>query len=543
MRNLVRKTISFLSQEKNTRAFKAVAKTFRTFNPTSNGIILVESRHWATCQISLLCFLPAALEHYNSSLVIYDMEPRENLHKLRRAIKNRVSVVRSISHYKTLNIVGQQRISNTHKYIFDQFVSGSVEPRTLESFTYRGVLIGDLVYDTFLRKKNEPTIDFQSESFKFTFLSFLQYCDQLIDYFEKNTVKAVVLSHTTYKYGIPARIALIHDIDVFHVDLNFVGRATALSSNPYFSLLNVSNEVFLESDQDTRKIARDLGRKLLDEALSDRPIENNLSTNVEDHSSSKLSLTKLIGHKPFVLIAIHDFYDACHVYGNNFHSDFYLWLDDIGQLTKNSGYLFLLKPHPSAVSDAGDVLAELSDKYPQFIVISKDISHHDLVEMGLSVCLTVYGSVAHELPKLGVKVINASRNNPHVNFNFSFTPKTLQEYRNILLNIEKFTYEPDLNSLYEYYFLRFVYNLQSWVIPEYKEFLNALGGIREPDREKTFYSFLNLEKKVDLHCLKATVLSFLKSHDLILGRKHFPPNCLSETRNCQCRNIINFMEK
>ena len=68
--------------------------------------------------------------------------------------------------------------------------------------------------------------------------------------------------------------------------------------------------------------------------------------------------------------------------------------------------------------------------------------------------LTVYGSIAHELPLLGVKVINASLDNPHKAFNFSITPNNLSEYTKILNNLTKVKKKnTNTKSIYEFYYM------------------------------------------------------------------------------------------
>ena len=63
------------------------------------------------------------------------------------------------------------------------------------------------------------------------------------------------------------------------------------------------------------------------------------------------------------------------------------------------------------------------------------MSHHQLIDEGIDFVLTVYGTVASELPIHGIKVINASVNNPHFYYNYCINPRSLKEYERILLNL------------------------------------------------------------------------------------------------------------
>ena len=68
--------------------------------------------------------------------------------------------------------------------------------------------------------------------------------------------------------------------------------------------------------------------------------------------------------------------------------------------------------------------------------------------------MTVYGTIAAELANYGIRVINASKNNPHCDYSFSITPKNLTQYENLLLNLnkinKKFIFKS--NDLYSFHF-------------------------------------------------------------------------------------------
>ena len=78
-------------------------------------------------------------------------------------------------------------------------------------------------------------------------------------------------------------------------------------------------------------------------------------------------------------------------------------------------------------------------------------SHHQLIEEGIDVALTCWGSIAHEYPLFNKLVVNSSINNPHINYKFSLNPKNIQVYKNILYNLKKY-----LNSTKKMIFTNFM---------------------------------------------------------------------------------------
>ena len=80
----------------------------------------------------------------------------------------------------------------------------------------------------------------------------------------------------------------------------------------------------------------------------------------------------------------------------------------------------------------------------------------DMKKIGVKFVLTVFGTIASELPPCGIRVINASKNTPHYNYNFSLNPKNLKEYKNLLFNLNNINSEFKFNNkeLFMYQFVK-----------------------------------------------------------------------------------------
>ena len=108
-------------------------------------------------------------------------------------------------------------------------------------------------------------------------------------------------------------------------------------------------------------------------------------------------------------------------------------------------------------------------KNPKFTLLSKETSHFEIINAGIDVVLTVFGTVAMEYSYLGIPVINASCNNPHVAFNFSFTPKDREEYEETLIDLKTFKnkFVIDRNQVEQYYFMAHLHKMKSWTVKDY----------------------------------------------------------------------------
>ena len=72
---------------------------------------------------------------------------------------------------------------------------------------FNQTILGDLFYDTYLKRFYEPTININTDKFKNFFHDFIRLIIYWDDYLNKNNVKAVVGVHAQYSYAIIHRLA------------------------------------------------------------------------------------------------------------------------------------------------------------------------------------------------------------------------------------------------------------------------------------------------------------------------------------------------
>ena len=104
--------------------------------------------------------------------------------------------------------------------------------------------------------------------------------------------------------------------------------------------------------------------------------------------------------------------------------------------------------------------------------------------------MTAYGSVGHELPLLGMNVINADKFNPHCSFDFNFNPQNLKEYTKLLLDLEKkpsrLNYK---NDIYKFYYLHYFYLKDFNLFFKSKEFCDSF--VNSKNYSETIDLFIN----------------------------------------------------
>ena len=128
--------------------------------------------------------------------------------------------------------------------------------------------------------------------------------------------------------------------------------------------------------------------------------------------------------------------------------------------------------------------------------------------------MTCYGTIGHEYSYLGVPVLNASRNNPHINYNFCLHPKNKNEYKKIILNAKKLKLKIKKNEIYEFFFMRYIYNKIGYIVDldkffKYNSYLDLFNN-------KFYEFFLKNFSKEDNNLKIKRFNNFVKSKNYML---------------------------
>lgn len=528
----IQKYLEFFSISPHHIRFRRIISKSKPRKYRGKETLLIENRPYLIDLAGLQYFLPVAMGYYKANCVVYDMKISDKKFFLKDTLKFKFSLLASISKAKYINFTANKSIAIQHKVIVEELMSGKYSKYGFQNFVYKDVLIGDLIYDIYLRKTSSLTLEF-NDALRFHISTILQYFDKISDYFEHHRVKAVVVSHPVYHFAIAARIALKYGADAFLVDATYLTKFTV--SNPYPYVNNFTGlKNHFDSLQTTQKtLARELGQQRLIARLDgDYSDLKYVAPDMKEVGDFKLQLNSK--NTTNLLVALHDFNDSPHRYGNNLYPDFYEWLLDLCELTKKSNVNLLLKPHPWALRNIDIELSRLSKNYDHVVLIPANLRTKNLAKLGIKFVTTMHGHIAHEAPALGLTVINACIHNPHFEYDFSVTPRDLKEYRQIISNIEKFNFKFDMNSLYDYYFEKYIQNFTSWSIPKYSDFLNSMGKIRNFDNLETLSWLLNPENKINMTCRTCAVRNFIISKDLYIQKKHFLDSRSEHGDYCDC---------
>jgi hypothetical protein len=461
--------MSFKSFIHTYRYIKHNKKLFKQ-SGLKKGIILLEIFDHKPSVIPNSYISNSLSKKYKSSIYAYQPTFRTIKQKIFFFLKNILNPLGIINIYKSFgvekfifpkNIISQKE----NNLIFKKIYTKIKKKEDILSITIDHILLGDLIYDDYLRTLNLVTIDLKSEEFKNFLYKSIQLYFFWKKFFEKNDIKSVVISHNVYLLGLLSRLAIGREMPVYTTgmtNIQFLSKKNERKNSHYENY----KKIFKKIDSRLKIKLLNYAKKNLEERFSgkkDIKILLDRHTDRKIYSVKKSNKTILEkNNKIKVLVAAHQFNDAVHAYGNFFFSDFYEWMDFLGKCTYKTNYDWYIKFHPAEFESNLKHINYFKEKYPSFKVLPADVTNTDLIKEKINVVLTVYGSIGYEYPLFNIPVINATNNGAHKSFNFNIYPRNIKHYRSILLNLKKVKpVKIKKEKIYIYYLMRHLmeYNL------------------------------------------------------------------------------------
>ncbi len=347
--------------------------------------------------------------------------------------------------------------------------------------------IGIDIYETYLKYFNRPTADLDNPRL-------IGLVDEAIglliywqDYFDATNVAAVVLDADTYIYqNILAKVAYTRDVPVYLPGLMEIVRAD-MPHPRYVALFDSYRGLFeklspAEKSEGLALAEIQLGRRL----KGDLSVDQYTPRSAYAAPASRSRVLKS-GDKIKILICSHCFYDNPHAYGDSLFVDFYEWLQFLGRTSENTDYDWYIKMHPEPLPGTEEIIRGIIQEFPRITFLPPDTSFRQLVDEGVTVALTVFGSVGHELPALGVQVINAGYN-PRAAYDFNLHPASVEEYESLLLNLDQLQKTTNMDDLYEFYYVHHYYvRADDLFLPSFNRFRSEVD--RGEQATSAFYGY------------------------------------------------------
>lgn len=404
-----------------------------------DGMILTDcfpAPHWVMANSIFLNML--ATKH-NASIASYGSLPRP-------AALDEIYASFGASQHLEVQLAPAQHRKCTE--MFQRVCADIRSPQDLFELTIDGVWLGLDIYESTLRI-GKPTVELHTYHTNSNLFQALAYFVYFTDLMKSGRIKAVALSHDCYvQMGTLMKIAHRHQVQVYFANPFEMMRST--KTHDIYEKFKKYPDYFNALDKASRDSLIDKARLALSKRLGGA-VGVDMSYQTKSAFASE-GLERQTSHsgKLKILVATHCFYDNPHAYSRMTFRDFSQWMVFLGEISQRTDYEWYIKPHRDYLPGTMEILGAFAKKYPKFKVINPETSFHQLRQENVTVALTCYGSVGHELPLLGYRVINATYN-PHSAYAFNTHCTAVEDYADVLMHLNEPAPEPDLNSLYEFY--------------------------------------------------------------------------------------------
>lgn len=506
-----------------------MAHNRRVFNRPAKGrqrVVLVELSTMQSAHIAYSYLANALAEEHQAKIEAYKPGVTDNWRRKlffniqKTANRNEWGVYRS---FGTGNIFA---ISPTAAHrakaltIYTDIIGRLRTKVDVEALTIDGVWIGDLIYDTYLMGFRRPTIDTTAEEFRAFLRESLEVFVFWQEYFNTHDVRAVNVSHCVYTLAIPLRIAIQRGIEAYQANVTHVYRMRPDNLFAYNDFVYFP-ERFVLLPPAVQEAGLDEAKRRIEKRFAGVVgVDMSYSTKSAYGGSRHARLIRESSRKK-ILIATHCFFDSPHSYGNNIFPDFYEWLDFLGQMTEVTDYDWYIKTHPDYLPGTKEIIDGFISRYPKFTLLPSNASHHQLIAEGIDCALTSYGTIAFEYAALGVPVINASQSNPHIAYEFNIHARDVEHYRALLGDLPNLRLMIDIRKVYEYYFMRYIFNTEDLFFGSYSGAVEDLGGYDAQFTAAAYDLWLKEWTPERHEKISAALRAFIRSGDFRMDYRHY----------------------
>tara|TARA_A100001011_G_scaffold380252_1_gene447338 strand:+ start:429 stop:2039 length:1611 start_codon:yes stop_codon:yes gene_type:complete len=478
---------------------------------SSNGnVILCDTFDPPEYILSTNYFIQNLAETYNSKILTFSSDKKTNFKTIRKSLNFSYHIQTKIKSNEII-LKKIKIINNAKKNIKSKY--------DVYNFYIDDIWIGIDIYETYL-KNGRPTVDIADPFFWNVFSDAVELVLFWQNYFNTNNVKAVFLSHDCYTYyNSIAKVAYLKKVPVYMISAYNFQIATEPFSLYKDRFVNY-RKMFHKLSENEKKTAISISKNQIDKRLSGEiGINMNYSEKSAFHKNKIQKLEIKQSERIKIVICTHCFFDNPHGYGEMIFHDFYDWLVFLGNISNKTNYEWYIKVHPDYLPGTIETLNEIIRDFPKFNILPSNVSFHQLSENNIDFALTCFGSIGHELPLLGIQVINCGPN-PHMAYDFNWSAKNKKEYEYYLLNLPSLDKSIQSEEIYEFYYMHYYYtNVDNLFYESYSDYLDFIkkNGNYDVSGYKYFLNEFDDDKHQKLKSISSDFINSNKYHYFLKG--------------------------
>jgi hypothetical protein len=291
-----------------------------------------------------------------------------------------------------------------------------------------GIACGDLVYDTYLRYRVQPTVALEDDFLVYLIARSIDAIAASRSIFSNGRWQIFLTNYTSYiQHGIPARVALDMNVQV----------CSAGNLSQFFKKLSAADPLHTTAHWNYKETFLQLPDQVAAKQEALAMLESRFAGGVDratlymKNSAFSDSAYEVPAGIEGVMF-LHDFFDSPHCHRSMLFADFLEWARFSLQLIQEHQLPIAVKPHPNQLPESHDVVRQLQTEFPRVSWLPAKLSNRILFRSGILCGVSVYGTILHELAFHGIPGL-AAGDHPHTAFDIAITPRTIEDYRTKLL--------------------------------------------------------------------------------------------------------------
>jgi hypothetical protein len=334
------------------------------------------------------------------------------------------------------------------------------EKKDIFKIYINNLYVGDLIYDTYIRFRNEPTVDIKDQ-FLYEIIErshiFTKCFANLI---KSKNINDFYFAYTSYVvHGIPARLATQLN-KIVYTDGNYQYNKK-INKNDLRHVENVNNlkKIFQSFKQKNKKIS--ISKKKVNNFFYKKNINSQKGLynymNLNSYNSNFNIKNNDLDFE--VVIFLPNFFECQREWGKIIFNDFYEWIIFTLDYFNKLKVKIAIKPHPNIYSlhpENKKVIEFLKKNYNKHIWLNPKLPNK-IIFNKTKLAISPWGSVLWELAYFNIPNISIGEN-PGKKFNLSFNPKNIQEYKNLLKNYKKLKNNVSKKTIYEFIYVYMLNN-------------------------------------------------------------------------------------
>jgi hypothetical protein len=428
-----------------------------------------------------------SLNTYNNfyffSQIIYKIKNNIYNYLLYNKWKNLYASIGVNTEYN-VNKIKNNYLSNDK--IVNRIFSNLKNKKSVLKVKYKNILIGDLIYDSFIRFGKCPTVNIRGIFLKIIIKKSIEVLDYCFLNLKSSKIERYYTSYSSYiNHGLIVRYFIKIGVPVFSCG-NGYSYFKKLNSKDFKHTVNFISfkKKYEKLKNKNYKILE--AKKLLEKKINgQKEISSNYYLNnfsYKKNNVDDLRINELDG-----IIFLHDFFDACHDYDGLIFEDFYEWALYSLNIIKKFKLRIGIKPHPNNIDESKKIIKILKIKYKDLVWIDETISNLKILKYkNIQFGISATGSILYELAFFSKMGISAGYS-PTISFKITKNAKNKLEYKNYLINATKYAKNYKVSKLEacKVYYMYFLHNLR--IKNKYLIKSDLLNFDSQPSQKLNFY--------------------------------------------------------